>query len=73
MVVSEKSFREQMKFLKVNNYNVINLDQLMDFMELKSSLPKKSVVITVFVKKTFVVSMEKVKKCTLGSHKKRRQ
>jgi peptidoglycan/xylan/chitin deacetylase (PgdA/CDA1 family) len=46
MVVTIKAFKEQMKFLKDNNYQAITLNQLYHFMEFKQPLPKKSVVIT---------------------------
>ncbi|NOY69205.1 MAG: polysaccharide deacetylase family protein [Deltaproteobacteria bacterium] len=45
--VTEKNFNDQMEFLKENGYRTITLDQLLDFMEFKSSLPEKSVVITI--------------------------
>jgi len=40
MVVTKKSFEEQMKFLKENNYHVITLQQLYNFMEFKHAIPK---------------------------------
>jgi len=46
MVVTTKAFKQQMKFLKDNNYQAITLDQLYNFMEFKQPLPKKSVIIT---------------------------
>jgi len=45
-VVSEKAFIRQMKFLKDNDYRVISLDRFLDFLEFKSQLPEKSVVLT---------------------------
>lgn len=47
MVITESAFEEQMKFLKENGYNVITLDQLLDFMDFKEQIPEKSVVITI--------------------------
>jgi peptidoglycan/xylan/chitin deacetylase (PgdA/CDA1 family) len=44
--VSEKAFEEQMKFLRENGYHVIALDAFFDFLDLKRSIPRKSVVIT---------------------------
>jgi peptidoglycan/xylan/chitin deacetylase (PgdA/CDA1 family) len=46
MTVSESAFEEQMKFLKENDYHVITLDQLMDFLDFSRQIPEKSVVIT---------------------------
>jgi peptidoglycan/xylan/chitin deacetylase (PgdA/CDA1 family) len=46
LVVSEKAFKEQMRFLKENGYRVITLDQLLDFLDFKGQIPEKSVVIT---------------------------
>jgi len=46
LIVSERAFNEQMKFLKENGYFVITLDQLLDFLDFKNQIPKKSVVIT---------------------------
>lgn len=47
MVVTEASFDAQMKYLKDNGYQVIKLDQLLDFLNFKYQAPKKSVVITI--------------------------
>jgi peptidoglycan/xylan/chitin deacetylase (PgdA/CDA1 family) len=47
MTVSQAMFEEQMRFLKDQGYRVISLDQLFDFLEFKSTLPPKSVVITI--------------------------
>lgn len=47
MTVSKGAFEQQMKFLKDRGYRVIRLDQLLDFMEFKAQIPKKSVVITI--------------------------
>ncbi len=44
--LTENDFDTQMKYLKQNNYHVISLDQLMDFLDYKAPLPEKSVVIT---------------------------
>jgi len=47
MTLSRRAFEEQMRFLKDRGYRVIRLDQLLDFMEFKTQIPKKSVVITI--------------------------
>lgn len=46
MTVGEAAFEEQMKYIKSNGYNVITLDQLLNFLDFKEEIPKKSVVIT---------------------------
>lgn len=40
-------FERQMKYLKENGYRVITPEQLLDFMEFRRRLPKKSVMITI--------------------------
>ena len=45
-IVSEAAFKAQMEFLREKGYRVISLDQLLDFLEFKSPIPEKSVVIT---------------------------
>lgn len=45
--IMENNFDAQMAFLKQNGYHAITLDQLLDFMEFKTELPEKSVVITI--------------------------
>jgi peptidoglycan/xylan/chitin deacetylase (PgdA/CDA1 family) len=47
MTVTKDTFERQMKFLKDNGYRVITLDQLFDFLEFKTQIPRKSVVITI--------------------------
>lgn len=47
MAVSEKKFRQQMQYLKDNNYRVIAMEDIYDFVEGMESLPKKSVIITI--------------------------
>ena len=47
LAVSEKSFKQQMQYLKDNNYNVIPMRAVYDFLQNKKPLPKKSVVITI--------------------------
>ena len=39
-------FDAQMKYLNQNNYHVISLDRLMEFLDYKEQLPEKSIVIT---------------------------
>lgn len=46
MSVAQEDFEAQMMYLKENGYHVVSLDQLLDFIDYKASLPKKSVVIT---------------------------
>lgn len=47
MAVSEKKFREQMQYLKDNNFHVIAMQDISEFVESMGSLPKKSVIITI--------------------------
>lgn len=47
LTVKESAFAEQMKFLKENGYRVITLDQFFDFLDFKTPLPQKAVVITI--------------------------
>jgi len=47
MIVTEANFEAQMKFLSRNGYHVITMNQLFDFLEFKSQIPDKSVVITI--------------------------
>ncbi|MBW2643613.1 MAG: polysaccharide deacetylase family protein [Deltaproteobacteria bacterium] len=44
--ITQGNFKAQMKYLKENNYHVITLDQLLDFLDYKEQIPEKSVVIT---------------------------
>ena len=46
LTVSETAFRDQMKYLKENGYRVITLGNLLDFLDFKVQIPKKSVLIT---------------------------
>ena len=46
LIVTEKAFKEQMRFLKENGYHAITLGQLLDFLDFKGQIPEKSVVIT---------------------------
>jgi len=45
--VTQAAFEEQMELLKNKGYRVITMDQLFDFLDFKSQIPKKSVVITI--------------------------
>lgn len=45
-VVTTKAFEKQMHFLKVNNYNVISLEELGRLLKEKKDIPKNTVVIT---------------------------
>lgn len=47
MVVTENEFREQMKYLHDNEFNVISLTELSAFINGEKELPQKSVVITI--------------------------
>lgn len=47
MTVTTEDFEKQMRFLKDNGYSVITMDQLFDFLEFSTQIPKKSVVITI--------------------------
>lgn len=45
--VDSKTFKQQMEYLKNNNYTVIPLSQLVDFLQGKGTVTEKSVVITI--------------------------
>jgi peptidoglycan/xylan/chitin deacetylase (PgdA/CDA1 family) len=45
--VGVQLFREQMRFLKENNYQVISLDSLVHFLQQGKGIPEKTVVITI--------------------------
>ena len=47
MTVSQEMFERQMRLLREKGYRVISLDQFFDFLEFKTPLPPKSVVITI--------------------------
>ena len=44
--VSQHDFEAQMNYLKQNNYHVVSIDQLLNFIDYKEQLPEKSIVIT---------------------------
>ena len=44
--VSPKSFERQMRFLKEHKYNVLALDELVDLIKYKKSLPPNTIAIT---------------------------
>lgn len=44
--VQLKNFIKQMDYLKKNKFNVVNLDQLIEWIEKKQKIPKKTVVLT---------------------------
>ena len=44
--IPKETFREQMKYLKDNNYTTLTLDDLYSYMKTNKNLPKKSIVIT---------------------------
>jgi peptidoglycan/xylan/chitin deacetylase (PgdA/CDA1 family) len=45
--ITEAAFESQMNYLKSNGYQVITIDQLIDFLDFKDQIPAKSVVITI--------------------------
>ena len=45
--VTRRAFEDQLVFLKQQGYHVITLDQLLNFLEFKDQIPKKSVAITI--------------------------
>jgi peptidoglycan/xylan/chitin deacetylase (PgdA/CDA1 family) len=47
MTVSQAMFEQQMRLLKEKGYHVVSMDQFFDFLEFKSTLPPKAVVITI--------------------------
>jgi peptidoglycan/xylan/chitin deacetylase (PgdA/CDA1 family) len=46
MIISARSFAEQMRYLKSQGYRVVALKDFVDFISLKKQLPKKSVVVS---------------------------
>jgi len=46
LVIAAKAFAEQMRYLKANNYRVITLAELHEFLQLKRQLPRRAVVLT---------------------------
>jgi len=47
LTLSPEAFREQMQFLKDNDYRVIPLSDLIDFLKGKKAIPRRSVVLTI--------------------------
>ena len=47
MTVTRAAFEGQMKLLRDGGYRVISLDQFVDFLNFKTQIPRKSVVITI--------------------------
>ena len=47
MWVIKKDFEQQMKYLYENGYNVVSIKELVDFLDFKTQLPQKSVLITI--------------------------
>ncbi len=47
MIVSERKFRAQMQYLADNDFHVVTLSELYDFINGRKGLPQKSVVITI--------------------------
>ena len=46
LCISERTFIKQVEYLKKNGYHTIHLSNLMDFLNYKTAIPSKSVVIT---------------------------
>lgn len=46
LVLSTKSFEEQMRYLKAQGYRVVSLNDFNEFISLKRQLPRKTVVLT---------------------------
>ncbi len=46
LCISEKAFAKQVEYLKNNGYHTIHLSDLMEFLNYKTAIPSKSVVIT---------------------------
>jgi peptidoglycan/xylan/chitin deacetylase (PgdA/CDA1 family) len=46
MVLGAKRFEEQMRYLKIQGYRVITVQQFVEFVSLKRQLPRKSVMLT---------------------------
>ena len=46
LVISTKSFGEQMRYLKANRYRVVTLAEFHEFLQLKRQLPRRAVVLT---------------------------
>jgi peptidoglycan/xylan/chitin deacetylase (PgdA/CDA1 family) len=44
--VSQNDFEAQMNYLKQNGYHVVSMDQFLNFIDYKTQLPEKSIVIT---------------------------
>ena len=46
LCISERTFAKQMEYLKNNGYHTIHLSELMEFLNYKTAIPSKSVIIT---------------------------
>ena len=46
LCISEKTFAKQLEYLKTNGYHTIHLSDLMEFLNYKTAIPSKSVIIT---------------------------
>ena len=46
MILSAKSFEEQMRYLRTHGYRVISLKEYVEFTSLKRQIPRRSVVLT---------------------------
>ena len=46
LCISEKTFANQLEYLKNNGYHTIHLSDLMEFLNYKTAIPSKSVIIT---------------------------
>src|SRR5262249_13098487 len=45
LVIAAKSFADQMRYLKANNYRVVSLAEFHEFLQLKRQLPRRAVVL----------------------------
>ena len=46
LCISERTFIKQLEYLKNNGYHTIHLSQLLEFLQYKTAIPSKSVIIT---------------------------
>ena len=46
LVLAARAFADQMRYLKANNYRVITLAEMHEFLQLKRQLPRRAVVLT---------------------------
>ena len=46
LIIAQKSFEEQMRYLKAQGFRVVSLKELLEFFSLQRQLPRKSLVLT---------------------------